>query len=98
MGGAACTGWGEGITRVVLAKTALDLLREDKAVQEAAELAAQSLIDRVDGRGGVIMVDATGNVGYAFNTAALACAYLRDDMSEPVGGVVRLGDRTLRTS
>jgi beta-aspartyl-peptidase (threonine type) len=97
VGGAACTGWGESIIRVALAKTALDLLGEGKPVKEAAQLAVQSLIDRVDGRGGVIMIDATGSVGYAFNTAALACAYLREDMKEPVAGVVRLGNRTLRT-
>jgi len=98
VGGAACTGWGESITRVVLAKTALDLLREGKPVQQAAALAVQLLIDRVDGRGGVIMIDATGNVGYAFNTAALACAYLTEDMSEPIAGVVRLGGRASPTS
>jgi beta-aspartyl-peptidase (threonine type) len=98
VGGVACTGWGESITRVVLAKTAVDLLREGKPVREAAELAVQVLMDRVDGRGGVIMMDAKGNVGYAFSTAALARAYLTEDMDEPVAGVLRLGGRTLRTS
>jgi beta-aspartyl-peptidase (threonine type) len=87
VGGAACTGWGEGITRVVLAKTALDLLKEGGSVQEAAERAIQLLRDRVEGRGGVILVHSSGDVGYAFNTAAMAHAYLKEGMSEPIVGV-----------
>jgi beta-aspartyl-peptidase (threonine type) len=87
VGGAACTGWGEGITRVVLAKTTLDLLRQEQRVQRAAELAVQLLEERVDGRGGVILIDGLGNVGYAFNTAAMARAYLTEGMGEPVVGV-----------
>jgi beta-aspartyl-peptidase (threonine type) len=87
VGGAACTGWGEGITRVVLAKTTIDLLKEGGSVQEAAERAIQLLQDRVEGRGGVILVHSSGDVGYAFNTAAMAHAYLKEGMSEPIVGV-----------
>ena len=83
VGGAACTGWGEGITRVVLAKTALGLLSDGEPVQEAATLAVQTLKERLDGRGGVIMLDVEGNVGSAFTTAAMARAYLVEGMSEP---------------
>jgi beta-aspartyl-peptidase (threonine type) len=86
-GGAACTGWGEGITRVVLAKTVLDLLERGGSVQEAAARAIQLLQDRVEGRGGVILVHNSGDVGYAFNTAAMAHAYLKEGMSEPIVGV-----------
>jgi len=87
VGGAACTGWGEGITRVVLAKTAIDLLKEGGSVQEAAARAIQLLQDRVEGRGGVILVDSRGDVGYACNTDAMAHAYLKEGMSEPIVGV-----------
>jgi beta-aspartyl-peptidase (threonine type) len=45
------------------------------------------LKERVDGKGGVIMVDRTGNVGYAFNTAHMAHTYLTEGMGEPVVGV-----------
>ena len=85
-GGVACTGWGEGITRVVLAKTALDLLKAGQMVHEAASLAVELLRARVDGRGGLIMVDRVGNVSYAYNTGALARAYLTEGMDEPVVG------------
>jgi beta-aspartyl-peptidase (threonine type) len=87
VGGAACTGWGEGITRLVLAKTAVDLLRDGHHAQEAAALAIKRLQEDVDGRGGVIMIDHSGNVGYSYNTAAMAYAYLTDGMQDPVVGV-----------
>jgi beta-aspartyl-peptidase (threonine type) len=87
VGGAACTGWGESITRVVLAKSALTLLEEGRSVQEAATRAVGLLKDRVAGRGGVILVDSNGDVGYAFNTAAMARGYVKEGMSEPVVGV-----------
>ncbi len=86
-GGVACTGWGEGITRVVMAKTAVDLLRGGRVVHEAASRAVEMLRARVDGRGGLIMVDLHGNVSYAYNTGALARAYLTEAMDEPVVGI-----------
>jgi len=85
-GGVACTGQGEGIIRVVMAKTALDLLRAGKLVHEAAALAVEILKARVDGRGGLILVDRLGRVSYAYTTGALARAYLTEDMDEPVVG------------
>ncbi len=87
VGGAACTGWGEAITRVVLAKSALELLEEGGSVQEAATRAIRLLEDRVEGRGGVILVDSNGDVGYAFNTAAMAHGYVKEGMSEPLVSV-----------
>jgi beta-aspartyl-peptidase (threonine type) len=86
VGGAACTGWGEGITRMALAKTALDLVQNGKLVHEAAATAVEMLRARVDGRGGLIMVDRLGRVSYAYTTGALARAYLTEGMDEPVVG------------
>jgi beta-aspartyl-peptidase (threonine type) len=85
-GGVACTGWGEGMTRVVMAKSALDLVEAGKMVHEAASLAVEMLRARVDGRGGLIMMDRLGNVSYAYTTGALARAYLTEGMDEPVVG------------
>ena len=87
LGGAACTGQGEGIIRVVLAHTAVQLLAERKRVQEAAELAVQIVKERVGGRGGVIMMDRNGDVGRAFNTGAMGYAYMSEDQDEPIVGV-----------
>ncbi len=87
VGGAACTGWGEDIIRMVLAKTALDLVKGGRSAQEAAATAVRLLKEDVDGHGGVIVIDHTGKVGYSFNTAAMAYAYLTEGMQDPVVGV-----------
>jgi beta-aspartyl-peptidase (threonine type) len=70
LGAASCTGWGEGILRVVLAKTAVDALR-DRGAEEAAA-AAVGTLDRVSGRGGVLLVDRHGRPAAAFNTPRMA--------------------------
>lgn len=87
LGGAACTGQGEGIIRVALAHSAVQLLQQGKHVQETAELAVQLLRQKVRGRGGVIMVDRNGNVGHAFNTGAMGYAYMSEEQDEPIVGV-----------
>jgi beta-aspartyl-peptidase (threonine type) len=87
LGGAACTGWGESIIRVAMAKSAVDLLRDDKPVQEVAVLAIQLLQEKVEGLAGLIMIDREGDIGYSFNTPRMAYAYLSEDLREPVVGV-----------
>lgn len=77
LGGASCTGWGEGIIRVVMAKTAIDRIAAGADLAAAAAAALQDL-DRVGGRGGMILVDHEGQPAAAFNTPrmarGLACA------------------------
>ncbi len=83
-GGVSCTGYGEAIMKVVLAKAATDLLRQpvnsgenpaeiaDRAAREAVKLLAQ----RGRGTGGLILLDRNGNPGYAFNTAHMAYGFM----------------------
>lgn len=87
VGGVACTGWGEAIIRVALAKSVLHLLRDDRPVQRAAALAVQLLGEKVGGVGGLIMIDRAGHVGYSFNTPKMAYAYLNEDLKHPVVGI-----------
>ncbi len=87
LGGAACTGWGEAIIRVAMAKSAVDLLRDDRPVQEAAALAVQLLHEKVGGLGGLIMIDRTGDIGLSFNTPKMAYAYMSEDLEEAVVGI-----------
>ncbi len=70
-GGASSTGWGEGILRVVMAKTAVACLAggHDAA---AAGRAAIADLERVDGRGGLIVVDHAGRSAAVFNTPRMA--------------------------
>jgi beta-aspartyl-peptidase (threonine type) len=68
-GAASCTGHGEAIIRLLLAKCAVDYLKNGSEAQMAAELAMIDLEDdRIKGTGGVILIDRWGKTGYARNT------------------------------
>lgn len=80
-GGVSCTGHGEAIMRVVLAKAAADLLRPPAGgtalhAQEAAEQAVRLLAARGKGTGGLILLDRDGHPGFAFNTPHMAYGYV----------------------
>ncbi len=86
-GGASCTGWGEGIMRITMAKHALDLMSAGRSAPEAAREAIQLLSDRLHGVGGIILLDREGHVGHAYNTKHMAYAYLTGGMADPVVSV-----------
>ncbi|NJL94447.1 MAG: hypothetical protein HC915_12350 [Anaerolineae bacterium] len=76
-GGASATGHGERIMQVVLAKHATDLLRNpDLDASQAAHAAIAHLERRVQGYGGIILVDRAGRTGFAHNTPHMAVAWL----------------------
>jgi beta-aspartyl-peptidase (threonine type) len=81
-GGAACTGWGEGILRCGLARTAIGHLREATA-PDAAWLAVREMEARVSGRGGLVVLSRDGSIGYAFNTPRMALAFMDTELAEP---------------
>jgi beta-aspartyl-peptidase (threonine type) len=86
LGGASCTGLGEAIMRVVLAKTAIDHLALEDA-PTTARWAIEYLGSKTNGPGGIIVLDRRGEVGYAFNTPRMAFAYLCEGRDEPVLGL-----------
>ncbi|MFN8482016.1 MAG: isoaspartyl peptidase/L-asparaginase family protein [Anaerolineae bacterium] len=86
-GGGSSTGWGESIMRVVLAKHAVDLMSAGVAAPEAAQRAIETLARKVQGVGGIILLDRDGRVGHAYNTEHMAYAYLTEDLAEPVVSV-----------
>lgn len=75
LGGASATGHGEDLMKVMMARTVMDHLRGGATAQEAADRAVKDLAQKVDGRGGVICLDARGRVGRAYNTEHLAAAW-----------------------
>ena len=76
-GAASCTGQGEAIIRLLLAKRAVDYLSDGSDAQSAAEMAVEYLEDeRVGATGGIILIDRWGNVGYARNTSHMPVCYL----------------------
>ncbi len=85
-GAAVCTGWGESIVRVALARRAVELLERGLPPQSAAELAVRTLARRVSGgSGGCIILTPDGRVGLAWNTQRMAYAY-RQEGGEPAWG------------
>jgi len=86
LGGVSSTGRGEDFVRLLLAKRACDLLGAGLSAQSAASTAVRLLGERTGGRGGLILLDRAGRVGYARNTRAMAHAYIADGMTTPFAG------------
>lgn len=79
-GGVSCTGWGEAIMKVVLAKTAVDQLRVSGSnAQQVADDCIRLLGTRTKGTGGLILLDREGNPAAAFNTPDMAWGFVRAD-------------------
>lgn len=92
-GGVSCTGYGEAIMKIVMAKTAVDLLRQrsicvdspagascdTSTAKVAAREAVHLLAKRTHGTGGLILLDCHGNPGFAFNTPRMAYGYVASD-------------------
>ncbi|MFW5940214.1 MAG: isoaspartyl peptidase/L-asparaginase family protein [Chloroflexota bacterium] len=72
---ASATGYGEALMKVVISKRVCDFVGNGLPAGEACEAAIALLGARVQGRGGVIAVDARGNIGRAYNTDAMPHAY-----------------------
>mmetsp|Transcript_37423 Transcript_37423/g.60593 ORF Transcript_37423/g.60593 Transcript_37423/m.60593 type:complete len:306 (-) Transcript_37423:88-1005(-) len=75
VGGVSTTGHGESIMKVTLARHVLYLMEERKlGPSEAAHAALDYMRTKVDGCGGVIVIDSKGNIGHAFSTKRMAWA------------------------
>jgi len=82
VGGVSCTGWGESIIQVMLAREVAEQMRSHTDAQQAAESGIRVLHRRVRGLGGVICIDAMGKIGISFNTPRMARGYIREGMKE----------------
>src|SRR5260370_10263879 len=94
-GGVSCTGYGEAIMKVVLAKSAVDFLCRPAVCVDtppniscgtsSASLAAREavhlLAKRTHATGGLILLDCHGNHGFASNTPRIAYGYVAADGS-----------------
>ena len=92
-GGVSCTGYGEAIMKIVMAKSAVDLLRQSPICVDTpggascgaftANVAAREVVHllakRTHGHGGLILLDRHGNPGFAFNTPRMAYGYVATD-------------------
>jgi beta-aspartyl-peptidase (threonine type) len=71
----SCTGWGEPIMKLVLAKWAADHVQKGGAPDAVALEAMFYLQRRLNGHGGMILLDGRGRFGIAHNTPRMAWAY-----------------------
>lgn len=78
LGAASCTGYGESIMRVVLCKTACDLLHHFSAMESASQ-SISVLAEKGKGFGGIIVIDREGRYGYNHNTPFMAYAFIEND-------------------
>jgi beta-aspartyl-peptidase (threonine type) len=78
-GAASCTGHGEAIIRILLAKRAVAYLQEGREAQAAAHMAMIDLEDdRIQSTGGIILIDRWGKIGYARNTTHMPVCLIID--------------------
>jgi beta-aspartyl-peptidase (threonine type) len=77
-GAVSCTGHGEAIMRVVLAKVAVDLLKDAVAPQAAADASVRLLAAKTESTGGLILIDRHGKIGYARNTTHMPVCAVTD--------------------
>ena len=75
------TGWGEPMIKLVLSKWTADRVEDGLPPQEAAERALAYMKKRLNGHGGMIVVDSQGRYGLAHNTPRMAWALISQDSS-----------------
>ena len=85
-GAVSCTGDGEAIMRVVMARDAVQLLQDGLEPSEAANAAVAKLEQLTGSTGGLIVIDRHGQFGYARNTTHM-----------PVCAINRSGNITLES-
>lgn len=87
LGGVSSTGHGEYFIRLMLARRACEFLAHGLSAQAAAEAAIRLLGERLDGSGGLIVIDRQGQVGFAHNTPHMSFGFLTSGMETPVVGI-----------
>ncbi len=75
----SCTGHGERIIQLTLARHAADLVGRGLSAMDAAREATALLGRRLNGEGGLIVIGPNGGVGFANNTPAMSRAWTRPD-------------------
>ncbi|MFZ0640885.1 MAG: isoaspartyl peptidase/L-asparaginase [Candidatus Acidiferrales bacterium] len=75
-GGVSCTGHGEAIMKIVMAKAAADSLRAGAASTAVAGECVRLLARRTQSTGGLILLDPEGRPAASFNTPRMAYGYI----------------------
>jgi len=83
LGGVSCTGDGEAIIRVTLARRALEILKSVGDPMHACEVAVSVLTEEGRGQGGLILVDWRGRPGWARSTVLMPVGLMSPRHAEP---------------
>jgi beta-aspartyl-peptidase (threonine type) len=83
IGGVSCTGDGEAIIRVVLARRALDYVKEADDPDYGAKVAMDLLAEEGRGHGGLVVVDWRGRTGYAHSTPLMPVGWMSPTVDAP---------------
>ncbi|KAM6997400.1 isoaspartyl peptidase/L-asparaginase [Tautogolabrus adspersus] len=79
-GAVSCTGHGESILKVTLARFILSHVEQGKSVADSSQLSLQYMGDRVHGAGGAIVVSPSGQWAATFTTERMAWAAVDHDV------------------
>jgi beta-aspartyl-peptidase (threonine type) len=77
-GAVSCTGEGEAIMRILMARDAVQWLQNDMEPGEAARMAIKNLEVLTGSTGGLILIDRRGKIGYARNTTHMPVCMVSD--------------------
>jgi beta-aspartyl-peptidase (threonine type) len=83
LGGSSCTGEGETILRMAMARTVLGRLDIARDPDEAIQYELDRLAKRTSGAAGVIVLTPDGNIGWGHNEPNMAVAYQTEKMDVP---------------
>jgi L-asparaginase / beta-aspartyl-peptidase len=84
LGGVSTTGHGEAFIRTVLAKTALDILKDLDDPQLAADISLDIIREEGRGSGGLILMDWRGRLAHATSTTFMPVGWCQGTAAEPV--------------
>ncbi|XP_070772639.1 isoaspartyl peptidase/L-asparaginase [Enoplosus armatus] len=79
-GAVSCTGHGESILKVTLARLILSHIEQGKSAADSSQLSLQYMADRVHGAGGAIVVSPSGQWAATFTTERMAWAAVDHDV------------------
>jgi len=82
-GGVSCTGEGEAIIRVVLARRTIEILQMAGDPMHACQVALDILLEEGRGGGGLICIDWKGRLGWAHSTPLMPVGYMSPGHDAP---------------
>ena len=82
-GGVSCTGDGEAIIRVVLARRTVDILKVAADPMHACQVAVDVLVEEGRGAGGLICIDWKGRLGWAHSTPLMPVGFMSPGHDAP---------------